>query len=720
MVETRSKLRYVRFGAFEVDLQTEELRKNGVKLKFAGQPFQVLAILLEHPDELVTREELQNRVWPDVIVDVERNLNTAINKVRETLGDPADRPRFIETLPRRGYRFIAAVETSSLADRQLPDSLLEKSSAAAVETLPEPEQQPLQQQENKSKKRGKAVFAIAAALLLLAGGLWYFRKPPSHPRITAYTQITHDGLPKRLAGTDGNRVYFSEDLPVPIAQVSAAGGDIARIPVAFPNIMILEDVSPDGSSFLIQTSENGIDLHRPQWSVPVLGGSMRRLPDAAWANFLPDGKSVVYSTPEGEVWAVANDGTGPRKLAKVGDPALKNAVGPVQASYLAFSSDGRTFRFTSHNALWEISANEANPHRLFPNWSPFQCCGRWTPDGNFFLFLVHFAGSLGAEIWAIDERRSLMHRSAPKPFPLATGPLLWSAPIPGRDGKTIFAEGFTARGELQRFDAKTGHLVPFLGGISAQGLAFAGDGKHLAYVSFPDGILWKADWDGSNPVRLTDPPMNPINPRWSADGTRLAFTDLLTGWIYTVEVAGGRLQRLLPEDNSPQSDPNWSSDGKKILFASGTFFDPKAELRILNLASRQVTTVPGSVGTYSPRWSPDGRFIAALRHDGLGFKVFDIEKQAWHVPTSVIGPTDFPAWSHDSQFLYFIRSRSDRNIKGVYRLRARGGTPERIVDLSHFQVSGWWASWLGIDPTDAPLLLKDMGTDDIYALTLER
>jgi DNA-binding winged helix-turn-helix (wHTH) protein len=98
--------RIVRFGTFELHSQSRELRKNGMKLKLSGQPFQVLAILLERPGEVVTREELQKRLWPDTFVDVDHNLNTAINKIREVLGDSAESPRFVETLPRRGYRQV--------------------------------------------------------------------------------------------------------------------------------------------------------------------------------------------------------------------------------------------------------------------------------------------------------------------------------------------------------------------------------------------------------------------------------------------------------------------------------------------------------------------------------------------------------------------------------------------------------------------------------------
>src|ERR1700728_4299286 len=109
MAEVERQLRLLRFENFEVDLRTGELRKAGVKLKFGGQPFQVLSILLEHPGEVVTRDELQKRLWPDTFVDVDHNLNTAINKIRETLGDSKEKPRFVETLSRRGYRFIAPI-----------------------------------------------------------------------------------------------------------------------------------------------------------------------------------------------------------------------------------------------------------------------------------------------------------------------------------------------------------------------------------------------------------------------------------------------------------------------------------------------------------------------------------------------------------------------------------------------------------------------------------
>ena len=110
MSDTASRREVVRFGVFELDLRRGELRRQGLKIRLQEQPFQVLAMLLEHPDELVTRDEMRKKLWPaDTFVDFEHGLNKGINKIREALGDTAESPRFIETVPRRGYRFVAPV-----------------------------------------------------------------------------------------------------------------------------------------------------------------------------------------------------------------------------------------------------------------------------------------------------------------------------------------------------------------------------------------------------------------------------------------------------------------------------------------------------------------------------------------------------------------------------------------------------------------------------------
>jgi DNA-binding winged helix-turn-helix (wHTH) protein len=149
-----------RFGVFEVDTRSHELRKQGLKVKLQDQPFQVLAVLLEHPGEVVSREDLRKLLWPeDTFVDFDHSLSTAINKIREALGDSAEAPRYIETVPRHGYRFIAVLPSASPAPRFTPSGIvrevLPKVVAAAIES-------------HQSKTRWQLTAVVVAILALAA------------------------------------------------------------------------------------------------------------------------------------------------------------------------------------------------------------------------------------------------------------------------------------------------------------------------------------------------------------------------------------------------------------------------------------------------------------------------------------------------------------------------------------------------------------------------
>ena len=208
----------IRFATFEVDLQAQELRKAGLRLKLSGQPFQVLAILLEQPGVVVTREELQKRLWPDTFVDVDHNLNTAINKIREALGDSSENPRFVETLPRRGYRFIAPVD------------------GAVMDQIPA-----RTRRTRRCRSDGGGVWACACrnsvrriTCLHGAGFLVYKRrKAPASPKQRTLTRVTFDdGL--QIGATwspDGRFLAYSSDrggkFDIWVQQVS--GGDPVQI-----------------------------------------------------------------------------------------------------------------------------------------------------------------------------------------------------------------------------------------------------------------------------------------------------------------------------------------------------------------------------------------------------------------------------------------------------------------------------------------------------------
>jgi Tol biopolymer transport system component len=175
---------------------------------------------------------------------------------------------------------------------------------------------------------------------------------------------------------------------------------------------------------------------------------------------------------------------------------------------------------------------------------------------------------------------------------------------------------------VQRYEAKSKQFVPYLPGIAGEGLSFSQDGQGVAYVTVPDGRLWQTKVDTSDKVQLTLAPMQTAMPRWSPDGKKIAFMGRLPGkpWkIYVVSADGASLQQLT-SGSANDGDPNWSPDGNLIVFGGEPTLEGGGQqstkaLQILNLTNGQVSTVPGSENLWSPRWSPNGRYIAAQSVD---------------------------------------------------------------------------------------------------------
>jgi Tol biopolymer transport system component len=538
-------------------------------------------------------------------------------------------------------------------------------------------------------------------------------------RISEYTQLTHDGYAGYVVGTDGSRLYLGHLINrFTTDQVAVSGGEIEAVPsITLPRLFLL-DVSPDGSTLLVQ-SYKASSPTLPLYTFQAVGGAHRYLVDATLASgtWSPDGKFVAYSSPNGDINVINSDGTGAHKLASVGGPAYP----------LTWSPDGSTIRFSKDDlgSLWEITSSGSNLHQLFQSWHPSveKCCGCWSPDGEFFVFL---AGRLGrgdypeGQIYSLDERRGLFRRPANDPIQLTSGPIEWSPPIFSKDGKKIFATGSTRRGELVRLDPKSNQFQPFLGGISADLISFSKDGQSVAYVTYPDGILWRASRDGSDRVQLTNPPLSPQSLAWSPDGSQIAFMapspeGRQQAWI--VPATGGSPQRLLPEDSGQETDPSWSPDGRRIIFATGVPGGNLREssIRILDLASHQLTTLPGSVGMHSPHWSPDGKYVKTDSVDSSTLYVFDTKTQHW---STLYNKSLFAyaPWSSDSRYLYFLRYVDG---PAILRIPVTGGDPKVVVGLKGFPYAGTLGLWFGLDPTDAPLMLRDASTNDVYAMTLE-
>jgi DNA-binding winged helix-turn-helix (wHTH) protein len=258
----------VRFGLFELDLDAHELRKAGVRIKLHEQPFLVLAMLLERPGAVVTREELQKKLWPsDTFVDFDLNLNSAVKKLRQALNDDSENPRFVETLYRRGYRFIGPVESPAIEQIQSVESGTGSAPAA----------KPISSLVSPPARRSRVLYLGIPMLLLLAMGMYRVLNPKP-PRVLGYRQITHDGLFKSSISTDGQRVYFTafQNDHYVIGQVSVGGSATSLIPSPFENVLGAE-VAPNGSALLLSVTPRESNLGFELWSLPLPSGQARRL-----------------------------------------------------------------------------------------------------------------------------------------------------------------------------------------------------------------------------------------------------------------------------------------------------------------------------------------------------------------------------------------------------------------------------------------------------------
>lgn len=726
MEEAVHSPRLVRFGTFEVDLPAGELRKSGVKLKLTGQPFQVLTILLEHPGEVVTREELQKRLWPDTFVDVDHNLNTAINKIREVLGDSAESPRFVETLPRRGYRFVAPVD-------------------AGAGLVPAPQGDPqrlrLRPQTNVPTS-GSRVFrysAVAAGVVIavLASAMFLTLKSPEPPTVERIYQLTNDGAPKASVLTgDGSRVFFTEEMTDgwQIAQVPVTGGEAVPIQLrtaAQAEIPQVRDISPNHSEFLI-TSRKGFETDVPLWVSPTAGGAARRLgslvaTDATWS---ANGQSILYGA-NGALYVAKADGSESRKLITVNGGVFQPRWSP----------DGKLVRFTLEDpgkpqSLWEVGEDGTNLHPLFSKGDfEWECCGMWTPDGKYFVFEAKSNGI--SQTWAFRENQTLFSRALfpsrkIKPTQLTFGPISYQSPSVSLDGKRLYTIGGQSRGELVRYDKNARAFVPYLSGVSARGLSFSRDGEWVVYMTHPEGAMWRSRVDGSERIRLTDGAISIGLAFWSPASRQIAFFGQKPGQnirVYLISADGGPVEQVIP-GRGPEFDPTWSPDGNSLAFA-GEWHDPKAVIRIVDLRSRHVSPLPQSEGLVAPVWSPDGRFIVASSTAEINpskLMLFDFTTQKWEELVPVMDHNQsrpqfiaYPRWSRDGKYVYFSNMVASSKAKPFYRLRISDRKTEVVAmaDFPHGLANAAPSFWTGLAPDDSPLCLRDTSIWEIYALNVK-
>ncbi len=567
-----------------------------------------------------------------------------------------------------------------------------------------------------SSKRWKIVVPISAAILLLAAIGW-LRWPVSPPRVLTTTQITHDGVPKIQIFTDGLRLYMSERKVANsfIMQASVAGGETSELPTPFADVYP-SDISPDHSQLLVFS---GIQTERERqgWTLPLPTGAPRRLPEVVghWATWSPDGRQLLFAQGT-DLFLARADGSNAHKLITL----------PGRAHYARFSPDGRRIRFTlvreNAGSIWEIRVDGTDLHRVFPEWqgSLSEHDGVWTVDGRYYFFLAQ-NGPLW-EVWASRECAGILCRHSTLPVKLATGPLSWGQMAPSPDPRKLYVDGFDHRAELVHYDASSHQFIPYLSGISAGELDFSRDGKWIVYVSYPDGSLWKSRVDGSERVQLTYPPINAVLPRWSPEGTKIAFVDEERGkpWrIFLLSADGGAPKEACP-DSLNQADPTWSPDSKQLVFGRipATGSTEKMEINLLDVATHQISVIPSSENVFSPRWSPDGAHILALSEDSKRLLLYDLKNQRWSDWIDEPGAIGFPTWSWDGRYVYFDRVATSQ--PSFRRVRLGNTQSESLIDLKdlprYFSPVGPWS---GLTPDGSALFVRNLSTDEIYALDLD-
>jgi DNA-binding winged helix-turn-helix (wHTH) protein/Tol biopolymer transport system component len=708
------------FDVYEVDSRAGELRKHGYRVPLEDRPFRALEILLQHAPEVVTREELQKQLWPeDVFIDFDHGLNKAIGKVRRALNDSADDPRFVETVGRRGYRFIAPLARTPL--NPIPVAVVDRQPTLIALKAPRLEAPAKEIRETRLRNWRPFTWAGIAtvAVLLIA-----FMLRPESPKLQVanIVQITKSGeaWPLEPMATDGPRLYFqslsngtpSESPPDwRVKQVLLNGNEETVIPGTSSHIhsFRIRGLSSDDTEFLALSRVG----ETQEWfaaTLPVVGGSPRRLgnlvaDDVAWSH---DGSRLAY-TRGGQLFLANPDGTESRSLATV----------PGDIEYVSWSNDDQRLGFTvltEQSTLWEVGSNGSGLHQRHFDWpgnapeKAIECCGAWTPDGRYFVFRSRREGV--SNLWAVQEKSSWWQRTNRNPVQLTFGPMNYYQPLPSRNGKTIFAVGTLPSGELVRYDKKKKDFLPILEGLSASHLEFSRDGKWIAYVTVPERTLWRARSDGSDAFQLTFPPLDvDSRPHWSREGKRIVFAARRPGELmrlYTVSATQGNPEMVGSVEADSQATPGWMPGENSLIYGRVPGVDNPSDIALyqVDLRTGRSKKIPGTDGLYSPLWSPDGHELAAV--DATSERLFLVDVTAGK-RTQLSRPAVFPIWSPDSQYLYFCN-----NDHEIFRAHVPDGHEEKVLDIPFRTASGSF----GLAPDGVPIVLREHGHYDIYALSL--
>ena len=644
----KSGPRLIRFEDFEADLHTEELSKSGTRLRLPHQSFCVLAMLLEKAGQLVTREELQARLWSgSTLIEYDQRLNAAVNRLREALLDSAEAPRFIETLPKRGYRFIAAIEPipapSAPASPEPAAELIGDNVAVPPELdIPTPgavagDASRLADSADSAPRAGRvpvrrkvflAALAALGAIGLIAVTITVMTARSTRS-VFARQVVPFASLPgKEIAPTfspDGSQIAFAwnegadADHQFDLYVKSLGSERLLRL-THHPSKWISAAWSPDGSSIaFVRQTEEGAGL----FVIPALGGSERSILTGGVAvgnvqiSWSPDGRQLAYSGygPAGtpQIYIVSLETANSRLLSPA--PECLKAIDP------AFSPDGRQLALVciSSSAVYTVYVVGLL-------------------DGSVRA-LASMLGEPGGLAWAADGSRFILSNDP------GNGGELWHLTLSGEREQLPFGE----EGSMP---------------------TFAPRGGRMAYVRSRTTVdIWRADLTAAQPeesaAKLIYSTRTQVLSRYSPDGTRIAFQSNRSGTveIWMTDAHGAEPDRLTSFNGPLTSAPSWCSDGRRIAF--------------------------------------DSRLS--------GISAIYIEDINERVPRKLVtsrGNLSLPAWSQDCRWLFAI---DGNNL--LYRIESSGGPAERFTDKqsSYCVVNGDRLIFNVLEPTGVTLWSKPVG-----------
>lgn len=558
------------FGAFQLDVLNGELRKHGIKIKLQEQPLQILVLLLEHSGEVVTREQIQHKLWPpDTYVDYDNAINSAMRKLREALGDDSEHPQFIETMARRGYRFIGHIETPH-----------------RIEEAPPAQTEPPAATVAPRRSRKGLIAGLSGAALLLAVASWWLLRPHlganAGPLVPVPLTSASGWENDASISPDGNQVAYWWD------QGKGSGnahifvkliGEGKPVQLTFePKPDYCPSWSPDGRTiaFVRGTDFPSLNVIRI-YTIPALGGSERLVAEGSYflvtgLSWSPDGRFLAVSenlpaTSSSSLALVPVEGGAKVVLTKSPDSKTADA-NPV------FSPSGRRLLFTrclgdSPCGLYLLDLSKdyrpsGEPRQLRQERGSIYGA-TWTGDGRGVVYTVSEDSGLNYHLMQIRAETG----SQPQRLTFAGNA---SEPaIAPRGNRLVYTQHLT---EVDIWQVHPGEPpTKFISSTRWQEAPqFSPDGQRVAFASDRSGLMqiWVCDADGGNPIRLSHFELGSSGtPRWSPDGRWIAFDHQETGgWrIYVMAADGGQVRRLAEEKGSAEI-PSWSYDGKWIYYAS--------------------------------------------------------------------------------------------------------------------------------------------------------